>query len=111
MKQTDIIHSAILTEKAHSQMAQNVYSFKVAERAGKKEIANAVEKQFSVNVEKVNVLSLAAKSKRVGKTKKTVLVGGGKKAVVWLKAGQTISMLSPQSGKKKDATKKDKKEK
>lgn len=109
MKQFGIITKAVLTEKAHKLMAQNAYSFIVSEKAGKGDIKDAVQKQFGVEVVKVNVSSFAPKRKRVSQTRKTTLVGGGKKAVVFLKEGQTISLLSPEKGKKKAADKKEEK--
>jgi len=109
MKQSYLIKKAVLTEKAHKLMAQNAHSFIVSEKAGKTEIKNAVEKQFGVEVVKVNVLGFAPKRKRISQTRKTTLVGGGKKAVVHLKQGQTIQLLSPEKGKKKADKKEEKK--
>jgi len=60
---------------------------------------------FSVSVKKINVLGIGAKQKRIAKTRKTVTVGGGKKAIVYLKAGQTISVLSPKAQSKVKKTK------
>lgn len=109
MNQSYLIRKAILTEKAHTLMAQNAYSFVVSEKAGKNEIKKAVEKQFGVEVVKVNVLGFAPKRKRVSQTRKTTLVGGGKKAIVHLKQGQSIPFLSPEKGKKTKDKKEEKK--
>ena|SRR3989344_4270819 len=110
MKHFDLIKKAVLTEKAHKLMVQNAYSFIVSKKATKKEIKELIQKQFGVDVERVNVLGFAPKRKRVSQTRKTTLVGGGKKAVVHLKEGQTITLLSPEKGKKSKDKKEDKKE-
>lgn len=93
----NILQKAVLSEKAYRLMEKGVYTFFVAQSASKDDVKNSIEKMFSVKVKKVNVSKLAAKQKRVTKTKKTVLVGGGKKAIVYLMAGQTISALSPKN--------------
>lgn len=95
-----VIKRAILSEKAYKDMEVAIYSFLVDERASKDDIKKAVENQFAVNVQKVNVNSVSAKSKRVTGTRKTTSVGGGKKARVYLVKGQNIALLSPKSEKK-----------
>jgi len=79
----------------------------VDKNASKNEIKRAVEEQFKTKVRKVNVLGKAAKSKKITGTRKNVLTGSGKKAVVYLAAGENIAMLSP---KKESKTKKASKE-
>jgi len=111
MKTSDIIQKSILSEKAYKQMEAGIYTFMVNQQATKQLIARAIKKQFSVDVERVNVASKIAKAKRVGKTRKFTTVGGGKKAIVYLAAGQNIAMLSPKtkkeikSGREKDVQK------
>lgn len=95
MNVTEVIIKAILTEKAHTQMAKGVYTFMVNQKANKKDVKNAIKSAFSVDVVNVNVISTQPKQKRVAKTRKFTMIGGGKKAIVYLKAGQTISALSP----------------
>ncbi len=97
MKQINIIEKAILSEKAYKVMEKGIYTFLVNNHAKKGEIAKVVEKQFSVNVTKVNITPLYPKKKRIAKTRKfTTVYPAGKKATVWLKAGQKIEMLSPK---------------
>lgn len=97
-----IIKKAILSEKAYAQMARSIYSFKVDTRATKKEIASAIRKQFSVEVKKVNIISQSSTKRKITGTRRVVEILGGKKAIVYLKAGQTISMLSPKTETKKE---------
>jgi len=96
-----LIQKAILSEKAYALMEQGIYTFVVSKAADKKEIKKAIESQFSTKVTKIRFLSFPAKSKRVTGTRKTTLVGGGKKAIVVLAKGEKIAMLSPKSESKK----------
>ncbi|MBI2327252.1 50S ribosomal protein L23 [Candidatus Curtissbacteria bacterium] len=107
MKPTDLIKTSILSEKAYKQMENGIYTFLVDKRSTKNQIVKAVENQFAVNVIRVNVSKKSFKMKRIGRTRKQAKVGGGKKAIVYLKAGQNIAILSPS----KKETKSIKKEK
>ena len=98
MKQANVLQKAVLSEKAYRLMEKGVYTFFVASNASKNNIKDSVEKMFSVNVEKVNVSKAGAKQKKIAKTRKTVLVGGGKKAIVYLAAGHTIAVLFRKTG-------------
>ena len=100
-----VIKKAILSEKAYKQMEKGIYTFLVDKRSTKSQIAKQISSQFAVDAIKVNITNVAPKSKRIAKSRKQVKVGGGKKAVVYLKAGQTIAMLSPKSEAKSKKTK------
>lgn len=75
MNLSDVIKRPVVTEKAMKAMERNRYTLEVDRRATKGEIRRAVEEQFNVKVIKVNTV-------------------GRKKALVQLKAGQTISILN-----------------
>ena len=105
MQSAHVIKKALLSEKAYKLMERGIYTFLVDDRANKDEIGNAINKQFGVKVKKVNILKYAAKSKRIMFTRKTALVGGGKKALVFLEGGQTIPLLSPKTESKKSKSK------
>lgn len=105
MNITDVIIKAVLTEKAHTQMAKSTYTFMVNKKANKKDVKNAIKNAFSVDVVTVNMISTQPKQKRIAKTRKFTMVGGGKKAIVYLKAGQTISALSPTTEPKEKKAK------
>lgn len=96
----NILKSPILSEKAYKHMETGIYTFMVDKKSDKKQIAKQIERQFNVKVTKVNVSKKAQKTKRIANSRKEVLVGGGKKATVWLLKGQSISVLSPKSDKK-----------
>jgi len=62
----EIILAPVVTEKSNSDMQEGKYTFKVAKKATKVEIKNAVEKLFEVKVLKVNTITVKGKEKRVG---------------------------------------------
>ena len=62
----DIILAPVVTEKSNLEMQEGKYTFKVAKKATKVEIKNAVEKLFEVKVLKVNTMTVKGKEKRVG---------------------------------------------
>ena len=88
-----IIKRAILSEKAYAQMAKGIYAFKVDRQATKKEIASAIKKQFSVEVRKINIISQSPTKRKITGTRREVEVLGGKKAIVYLKAGDKIEIV------------------
>src|SRR3990170_1282369 len=100
-----VIKKAILSEKAYKQMEKGIYTFLVDKRSTKSQIAKQISSQFAVDAIKVNITNVAPKSKRIARSRKQVKTGGGKKAIVYLKAGQTIAMLSPKSEAKSKKTK------
>ena len=63
----DIIIKPILSEKSYADIANKKYYFKVAKKATKTQIKNAVEEIFGVKVEKVNTVLTQGKLKRMGK--------------------------------------------
>lgn len=90
-----IIKDYRITEKAANLSANlNQYTFEVSSRANRIEVARAVEKLFNVEVTKVNILNKKPKYKldrsRRGKLGKK---NGYKKAIVSLKAGDTIEIV------------------
>ena len=72
-------------------MQENKYTFQVPLNANKVEIRKAVESIFNVKVEKVATIRVLGKTKRMGRTmgKRSDY----KKAIVTLKAGETIELF------------------
>ncbi len=62
----DIIVKPIITEQSMSQMQERKYTFKVAKRANKVQIKNAIEELFGVKVQAVNTMNMLGKYKRMG---------------------------------------------
>jgi len=85
----DIIIRPIITEKTSSLVDKNLlYTFEVAKDANKVEIKKAIEEIFNVQVEHVTTINVHRKAKRVSKY--SGFKPAYKKAIVRLKAGQTI---------------------
>jgi len=86
-----IIKRPLITEKGMTTAPMGKYAFEVDVKANKIEIAQAVEKIFTVSVTKVNTLRVKGKSKRLGRFEGKT--GDWKKAYVTLKAGQRIEIF------------------
>ena len=80
----DIIIKPIITEKSMDGISSKRYTFKVAKKATKPEIAKAVEAMFGVEVLTVNTIDMKKKPKRLGVH--AGFTGEWKKAIVTLKA-------------------------
>ena len=64
----DVIISPVLTEKSNDGINAKRYVFYVDPRADKTQIKAAVEQQFDVEVERINVINVRGKLKRQGRT-------------------------------------------
>ena len=62
----EIIVRPIITEKSSSNIAEGKYTFQVAKKATKVQIADSVEALFNVKVLRVNTITVKGKEKRVG---------------------------------------------
>ena len=67
MAAQDIIIRPIITEKSMIGATEKKYTFEVAKKAGKIEIAKAVEELFGVKVAKVNTINVRGKLRRQGR--------------------------------------------
>ena len=92
----DIIIRPIITEKTMKYMdADNKVTFEVAKGANKGLVAQAVESIFGVDVEKVNIVNVKPKTKRMGRyVGKTKAI---RKAYVKIKAGQDINLFGEEA--------------
>jgi len=86
-----ILKAPQITEKAVDLQDKNQYVFKVDKGAVKTEIKKVVGSIYNVNVEKVRIVSIPAKKKRLGKT--NGWQKGYKKAIVSIKQGQSIDIM------------------
>lgn len=94
MVQADkIIKGFRVTEKAANLQVANQYTFTVADDANAEAIADAVEQLFKVKVARVNVINAKGKVKVSRMSRNNPGVKGKmKKAIVTLKAGDTIQI-------------------
>jgi len=81
-----IIKKPLLTEKSYAGIPVKKYAFVVDVRATKTQIKAAVEKLFSVKVDRVNTINVAGKYKRQGRSEG--YTSKFKKAYVTLKEGE-----------------------
>lgn len=87
-----VLVNPLVTEKSTALNAQNQYVFKVAPDASKSEIKKAVRDLYGVKVERVNIINLPGKTRRVGRNQG--FRSGFKKAVVSIAAGQSIEIIA-----------------
>lgn len=89
----DVLRVPILTEESTIQtQSHNKYTFKVDPRANKREIKDAVEQHFNVQVHDVNTMNYTGKktSRRGASTGRKA---NWKKAIVTLREGETIDLI------------------
>jgi large subunit ribosomal protein L23 len=86
-----IVLAPVLSEKSYASTADGKYTFRVHQDAHKLQVRQAIEQLFDVNVERVNIVKVQAKPKRRGAIKGTR--PGWKKAIVQLRAGQSIEFF------------------
>lgn len=83
MTAQDIVIKPIITEKSMEGLQDKKYTFRVAMKANKIEIAKAVEELFGVQVAKVNTMHVRGRAKRMGINRG--FTPDWKKAIVTLK--------------------------
>ncbi len=88
-----IILKPLITEKSMKMAASGVYTFIVAKRASKPEIAKEVARMFSVDVINVKTLVQKGKVKMQRKVRKFYHAKDIKKAMVQLKQGQKLAIF------------------
>ena len=88
----DVIVKPLVTEKSTDLLErESAYSFVVATKANKAEIAHAIEHLFNVKVRQVRTMQYRGKERRLGRN-----VGrrpAWKKAVVKLREGDSIELF------------------
>jgi large subunit ribosomal protein L23 len=87
----EILLAPVVSEKSYGQIGRHKYTFKVHPDAHRTQVRQAVEELFGVKVVNVNILKVQPKPKRRGMFRGTR--PGWKKAVVQLRAGDTIEIF------------------
>ena len=91
MKQ--VIKKPHISEKSTRLIKEeNKYTFIVDDSANKIEVKSEVERIYDVDVEKVTVVNIPDKKRRLGRIEG--IKPGHKKAIVKIKKGQSIEILS-----------------
>jgi len=87
----EVLRRPLITEKYTALQVEGKYAFEVAAGANKPLIKQAVEKAFKVEVTGVNVMTVAGKTRRLGR--RVLPARPWKKAVVTLKPGDKIEFF------------------
>ncbi len=64
----DVILKPVISEMSMDNAANKKYTFKVAPEANKTQVKLAIEEIFGVTVDKVNIMNVNGKIKRMGRT-------------------------------------------
>ena len=91
MEASQILLAPVVSEKSYHGTGESRYTFRVHQDAHKTQVRQAVEELFGVKVIGVNVVKVQPKPKRRGTFKGTR--PGWKKAIVQLRAGDTIEIF------------------
>lgn len=83
-----------ITEKAYALNGANQFVFEVSRDAHKSVIARSVQEAYGVDVLDVRTVNLPGKSKVFGKNGTVGSRSAVKKAIVTIKAGQTIPLFA-----------------
>lgn len=105
MNLNDVIKYPILSEKTYAQMQNGVYTFAVDPRTNRAEVKKVVEFIFDVKVEKVNIINVDKKPKKLGRF--AGFTNKVKKAIVTLADGNVINIFpeeAPVAEVKEEAT-------
>ena len=87
-----ILKNPRITEKATAHGELGVYTFDVSPAATKRSVANAIVALYKVIPRKIRIVPVPAKVKRSVKTGARGVSRGGKKAYVYLKKGDMITI-------------------
>ena|SRR4051794_11230816 len=96
MDPTHVIIRPIISEKSFALAEAGKYTFRVHDHAHKTEIRQAIEQLFDVNVVQVRTASVKSKPKRRAYT--SGRSREWKKAIVEVRAGQTIPIFRGLEG-------------
>jgi large subunit ribosomal protein L23 len=91
MHSYEVLRRPVITEKSTALQVQSKYAFEVADKANKRQVKEAVEKAFRVDVIGVNIITVHSKTRRVGRHQ--AKTSPWKKALVTLQAGQKIEFF------------------
>ena len=91
MDARSVVIEPVVSEKSYALMADNKYTFRVADRAHKTQIRRAVEEIFDVAVVEVRTMKVRSKPKRRGLHQGRTR--SWKKAIVQLAPGDRIELF------------------
>ncbi len=100
MQYTNVLKAPIVTEKSSNAQTKSKYTFRVHSSATKVEIAKAVNKAYGVDVVAVNIIPVRKKERLVGRGKTITKRHASKKAIVTVKAKQSIDFNKVKTSSK-----------
>ncbi|MCL1983479.1 MAG: 50S ribosomal protein L23 [Clostridiales bacterium] len=78
----DVILKPVISERSMDDAANKKYTFKVAKGSNKTQVKLALEEIFGVEIEKVNIMNVKGKVKKMGRS--VGMTSSSKKAIVTL---------------------------
>jgi len=99
MQLTNVLKAPIVTEKSSKAQGARKYTFRVASAATKTEVAKAIAKAYGVEVTSVNIIPVRKKQRIVGRGKTITKRRTSKKAIVTVKAKQSIDFNKLKTSK------------
>ena len=91
LEPTQILIAPVVSEKSYHMINERKYCFRIHPDAHKTQVRQAVEAQFEVKVESVNIVAMPSKPKRRGASRGRR--PGWKKAIVKLREGHSIEIF------------------
>ena len=91
LEPTQILIAPVVSEKSYHMINERKYCFRIHPDAHKTQVRQAVEAQFEVEVESVNIVAMPSKPKRRGASRGRR--PGWKKAIVKLREGHSIEIF------------------
>ena len=88
-----VLLKPLITEKAVNLNSNSVYTFMVAKNATKHSVADAITALYKVTPMKVNIVNKKPAATMSRARGRVVSVAGYKKAYVYLKKGDTITLV------------------
>jgi len=96
MEHSQVIIRPVVSEKSYVLAAAGKYTFRIHPDAHKTQVRQAVEWLFDVHVEEVRTMSVKSKPKRRGTSRGRTRTW--KKAIVQVRAGETIPIFAGLEG-------------
>jgi large subunit ribosomal protein L23 len=94
MDSNNVIIKPVVSEKSTDLMEMGQYVFRVSMKANKHQIKRAIKDIFNVEPERVNIIRVRGKRKRV--RSQYGITPAWKKAIVKLKKGEKITLFESQ---------------
>jgi large subunit ribosomal protein L23 len=96
MEPSQVIIRPVVSEKSYVLAAAGKYTFRIHPDAHKTQVRQAIEALFDVHVQEVRTLSVKSKPKRRGTSRGRTR--SWKKAIVQVRAGETIPIFAGLEG-------------